>query len=71
MVGLVSQHLVNGFVCGYVGGDCKLMIWELCTNKHQASVLHDKEVNYLSFNLYNKWVIATTYFGYNNLFSWH
>lgn len=60
MVGDVSWHLKNEFLFGSVGDDCKLMIWDLRTNKHQQSVVvHEKEVNYLSFNPYNEWVLAT------------
>ncbi|PWA40178.1 transducin family protein / WD-40 repeat family protein [Artemisia annua] len=56
----VSWHLMNDSLFGSVGDDCKLMIWDLRTNKHeQAVVVHEKEVNYLSFNPYNEWVLAT------------
>ncbi|KAK9052070.1 hypothetical protein SSX86_028698 [Deinandra increscens subsp. villosa] len=56
----VSWHLMNDSLFGSVGDDCKLMIWDLRTNKHeQAVVVHEKEVNYLSFNPFNEWVLAT------------
>lgn len=41
----VSWHLSNDSLFGSVGDDCKLMIWDLRTNKHeQAVVVHEKEV---------------------------
>lgn len=75
----------NESLFGSVGDDCKLMIWDLRTNKHEQSVVvHEKEVklyffiiliaflfqfsneiynnfqvNYLSFNPFNEWVLAT------------
>ncbi|KAK4401390.1 WD-40 repeat-containing protein MSI3 [Sesamum angolense] len=56
----VSWHLKNENLFGSVGDDCKLMIWDLRTNKCQHSVVvHEKEVNYLSFNPFNEWVLAT------------
>ncbi|CAI9280276.1 unnamed protein product [Lactuca saligna] len=56
----VSWHLKNESLFGSVGDDCKLMIWDLRTNKHEQSVVvHEKEVNYLSFNPFNEWVLAT------------
>ncbi|KVH96528.1 G-protein beta WD-40 repeat-containing protein [Cynara cardunculus var. scolymus] len=60
VVGDVSWHLKNDSLFGSVGDDCKLMIWDLRTNKHEQSVVvHEKEVNYLSFNPHNEWVLAT------------
>ncbi|GKE68203.1 WD40 repeat-containing protein MSI2-like protein, partial [Tanacetum coccineum] len=89
MVEDASWHLMNDSLFGSVGDDCKMMIWDLRTNKHeQAVVVHEKEVmirclrssmlnciiasdafsvhlqasidvNYLSFNPYNEWVLAT------------
>ncbi|MFS7961331.1 putative transcription factor WD40-like family [Helianthus anomalus] len=57
----VSWHLMNNSLFGSVDDDCKLMIWALCTNKHErVVVVHDKEVNYLSFNPFNEWVLATS-----------
>lgn len=45
MVEDVSWHLKNDSLFGSVGDDCKLMIWDLRTNKHeQAVVVHEKEV---------------------------
>ncbi|KAK3028493.1 hypothetical protein RJ639_040062 [Escallonia herrerae] len=56
----VSWHLQNASLFGSVGDDCKLIIWDLRTNKPQQSVVvHEREVNYLSFNPYNEWVLAT------------
>ncbi|PIN19154.1 Nucleosome remodeling factor, subunit CAF1/NURF55/MSI1 [Handroanthus impetiginosus] len=56
----VSWHPKNENLFGSVGDDCKLMIWDLRTNKYQHSiVVHKKEVNYLSFNPFNEWVLAT------------
>ncbi|KAH6787958.1 Transducin family protein / WD-40 repeat family protein [Perilla frutescens var. hirtella] len=56
----VSWHSKNENLFGSVGDDCKLMIWDLRTNKFQHSVVvHEKEVNYLSFNPFNEWVLAT------------
>ncbi|XP_059314404.1 WD-40 repeat-containing protein MSI2-like [Lycium ferocissimum] len=56
----VSWHPKNENLFGSVGDDCRLIIWDLRTNKAQHSVLvHEKEVNYLSFNSYNEWVLAT------------
>ncbi|KAL7002534.1 RNA-binding protein Musashi 2 [Sarracenia purpurea var. burkii] len=56
----VAWHLKNENLFGSVGDDCYLMIWDLRTNKTQHSVqAHEKEVNYLSFNPFNDWVVAT------------
>ena len=45
----VSWHLMNDSLFGSVGDDCKLMIWDLRTNKHeQAVVVHEKEVKQIS-----------------------
>ncbi|XP_073030033.1 WD-40 repeat-containing protein MSI2-like [Primulina eburnea] len=56
----VSWHSKNENLFGSVGDDCKLMIWDLRSNKFQHSVIvHEKEVNYLSFNPFNEWVLAT------------
>ncbi|XP_059653975.1 WD-40 repeat-containing protein MSI2-like [Cornus florida] len=56
----VSWHLKNENLFGSVGDDCWLMIWDLRTNKPQHSVqAHEKEVNYLSFNPFNEWILAT------------
>ncbi|XP_010526893.1 PREDICTED: WD-40 repeat-containing protein MSI3 [Tarenaya hassleriana] len=56
----VSWHMKNENIFGSAGDDCRLMIWDLRTNQmqHQAKV-HEKEVNYLSFNPFNEWVLAT------------
>ncbi|CAL5402287.1 unnamed protein product [Camellia sinensis] len=56
----VAWHLKNENLFGSAGDDCCLMIWDMRTNKPQHSVqVHEKEVNYLSFNPYNEWVLAT------------
>ncbi|XP_057456540.1 WD-40 repeat-containing protein MSI2-like [Lotus japonicus] len=56
----VSWHLKNENLFGSVGDDCKLVIWDLRTNKAQQSVKsHEKEVNFLSFSPYNEWILAT------------
>lgn len=45
MVEDVSWHLKNENLFGSVGDDCRLMIWDLRTNKFQHSVvIHEKEV---------------------------
>lgn len=49
----VSWHLKNENLFGSVGDDCKLMIWDLRTNKCQHSVVvHEKEVKDLSATLF-------------------
>ncbi|XP_034681172.1 WD-40 repeat-containing protein MSI2 [Vitis riparia] len=56
----VSWHLKNENLFGSVGDDCRLMIWDLRSDKPQHSVIvHEKEVNFLSFNPYNEWILAT------------
>ncbi|CDP20641.1 unnamed protein product [Coffea canephora] len=56
----VSWHLKNENLFGSVGDDCRLIIWDSRTNRPQHSFqVHDKEVNYLSFNPFNEWVVAT------------
>jgi histone-binding protein RBBP4 len=56
----VAWHLKNENLFGSVGDDCYLMIWDLRTNTAQHSVqAHEKEVNYVSFNPYNEWILAT------------
>ncbi|KDP29661.1 hypothetical protein JCGZ_18823 [Jatropha curcas] len=56
----VSWHLKNENLFGSVSDDCRLMIWDLRTNRPQHSVkAHEKEVNYLSFNAFNEWILAT------------
>ncbi|KAL3514991.1 hypothetical protein ACH5RR_021893 [Cinchona calisaya] len=56
----VSWHLKDANLFGSVGDDCSLIIWDLRTNKPQHSFqVHEKEVNYLSFNPFNEWVVAT------------
>ncbi|KAG4966974.1 hypothetical protein AAZX31_12G031900 [Glycine max] len=56
----VSWNLKDENMFGSSGDDCKLIIWDLRTNKAQQSVKpHEKEVNFLSFNPYNEWILAT------------
>ncbi|GAB2267853.1 hypothetical protein Dimus_002829 [Dionaea muscipula] len=56
----VSWHLKNENVFGSVGDDMLLMIWDQRSDKPQQTVrCHEKEVNYLSFNSYNEWILAT------------
>ncbi|MBA0675639.1 hypothetical protein Goshw_029346 [Gossypium schwendimanii] len=56
----VSWHLKNENIFGSSGDDCMLMIWDLRTNQTEQRVkAHDREINYLSFNPYNEWVLAT------------
>ncbi|XP_051146858.1 LOW QUALITY PROTEIN: WD-40 repeat-containing protein MSI3-like [Andrographis paniculata] len=56
----VAWHSKNEHLFGSVGDDCKLIIWDIRTNKLQHSVVaHEKEVNYLSFNPFNEWILAT------------
>ncbi|KAL8170511.1 hypothetical protein V2J09_022315 [Rumex salicifolius] len=60
VVGDVSWHLKDQNLFGSVGDNGHLMIWDLRLEKPQHSVLaHEKEVNYLSFNSYNEWILAT------------
>ncbi|KAK9140976.1 hypothetical protein Scep_010657 [Stephania cephalantha] len=59
----VSWHLKNENLFGSVGDDRRLMLWDLRSStldKPQFSILaHEKEVNYLSFNPFNEWILAT------------
>ncbi|KAK4258484.1 hypothetical protein QN277_004927 [Acacia crassicarpa] len=56
----VSWHMKNENLFGSVGDDCKLILWDLRTNQAQQSVkAHDREVNFLSFNPFNEWILAT------------
>ncbi|RLN36279.1 WD-40 repeat protein MSI1 [Panicum miliaceum] len=56
----VAWHLKDENIFGSVGDDCKLMMWDLRTNKPEQSVAaHQKEVNSLSFNPFNEWILAT------------
>ncbi|RYR22659.1 hypothetical protein Ahy_B03g067967 isoform A [Arachis hypogaea] len=80
VVGDVSWHSKHESLFGSVGDDCKLIIWDLRTNKAQQSVkAHENEVmpvivnayrvflfikliklvNFISFNPYNEWIVAT------------
>ncbi|KAM7256781.1 hypothetical protein ACFE04_012522 [Oxalis oulophora] len=56
----VSWHLQNENLFGSAGDDCQLIIWDLRTNMPQQAVkAHEKEINYLSFNPFNEWILAT------------
>ncbi|XP_021753061.1 WD-40 repeat-containing protein MSI2-like [Chenopodium quinoa] len=56
----VAWHPKNENLFGSVGDDARLMIWDLRSDKPQQSVIaHEKEVNYLSFNSFNEWSVAT------------
>nr|CAB3454087.1 unnamed protein product [Digitaria exilis] len=56
----VAWHLKDENIFGSVGDDCKLMMWDLRTNKPEQSIAaHEKEVNSLSFNPFNEWILAT------------
>uniref|UniRef100_A0ACD5XP13 Uncharacterized protein n=1 Tax=Avena sativa TaxID=4498 RepID=A0ACD5XP13_AVESA len=56
----VAWHLKDENLFGSVGDDCKLMIWDLRTNKPEQSIVaHQKEVNSFSFNPFNEWILAT------------
>uniref|UniRef100_A0A0D9XG56 Histone-binding protein RBBP4-like N-terminal domain-containing protein n=1 Tax=Leersia perrieri TaxID=77586 RepID=A0A0D9XG56_9ORYZ len=56
----VAWHLKDENLFGSVGDDCKLMMWDLRTNKPgQSIVAHQKEVNSLSFNPFNEWILAS------------
>ncbi|CAN6205191.1 unnamed protein product [Urochloa humidicola] len=56
----VAWHLKDENIFGSVGDDCKLMVWDLRTNKPGQSIpAHQKEVNSLSFNPFNEWILAT------------
>ncbi|KAM1211827.1 hypothetical protein PS1_003481 [Malus domestica] len=60
VVGDVSWHPKNENLFGSVGDDCQLMIWDLRTNQTQHCVkTHETEINSLSFNSYNEWILAT------------
>lgn len=56
----VSWHLENENLFGSVGDDHMLMIWDLRTSKPQHLIAaHEDEVNSLSFNHSNEWILAT------------
>ncbi|VAI20542.1 unnamed protein product [Triticum turgidum subsp. durum] len=56
----VAWHLKDENLFGSVGDDCKFMMWDLRTNKPEQSIVaHQKEVNSLSFNPFNEWILAT------------
>jgi histone-binding protein RBBP4 len=44
----VAWHLKDENIFGSVGDDCKLMVWDLRTNKPEQSIAaHEKEVGML------------------------
>lgn len=56
----VSWHIKNENLFGSAGEDGRLVIWDIRTNQMQHQVkVHEREVNYLSFNSFNEWVLAT------------
>ncbi|KAF6174335.1 hypothetical protein GIB67_040828 [Kingdonia uniflora] len=59
----VAWHTKNENLFGSVGDDRRLMIWDLrsSTSKtpQHSVIAHDKEVNYISFNPFNEWILAT------------
>uniref|UniRef100_A0A1J3D9S1 WD-40 repeat-containing protein MSI3 n=2 Tax=Noccaea caerulescens TaxID=107243 RepID=A0A1J3D9S1_NOCCA len=56
----VAWHMKNENIFGSAGDDCRLVIWDLRTNQMQDQVkVHEREINYLSFNPFNEWVLAT------------
>ncbi|KAH0856913.1 hypothetical protein HID58_085174 [Brassica napus] len=56
----VAWHMKNENLFGSAGDDGRLVIWDTRTNQMQHQVkVHEKEVNYLSFNPFNEWVLAT------------
>ncbi|KAL5059339.1 hypothetical protein RYX36_030943 [Vicia faba] len=56
----VSWHTKDENLFGSGGDDCRLIIWDLRTNKAQQSLKpHEREVNFVSFNPYNEWILAT------------
>lgn len=56
----VAWHTKNENLFGSVGDDARLMIWDIRSDKPQHSVVaHEKEVNFLSFNSFNEWIVAT------------
>lgn len=53
MVEDVSWHLKNENIFGSVGDDCRLIIWDLRSNRPQHSVeVHEKEVKQLAISIY-------------------
>ncbi|KAL9238404.1 hypothetical protein vseg_012830 [Gypsophila vaccaria] len=56
----VAWHTKNENLFGSVGDDGRLMIWDTRSDKPEQSVIaHEKEVNYLAFNSFNEWILAT------------
>jgi len=58
----VAWHAHHAEIFGSVGDDKKLLIWDTRTPgtpKHEVIAAHTREVNCLSFNPYNEFVIAT------------
>ncbi|KAL1212311.1 WD-40 repeat-containing protein MSI2 [Cardamine amara subsp. amara] len=56
----VSWHMKNENLFGSAGEDGRLVIWDTRTNQMQHQVkVHEREVNYLSFNSFNEWLLAT------------
>ncbi|KAL5995692.1 Chromatin assembly complex, subunit 3 [Asimina triloba] len=59
----VAWHLLNENLFGSVGDDKHLMIWDLrsstSVSPQHSIIAHDREVNSLSFNPFNEWLLAT------------
>lgn len=59
----VSWHLKHDYLFGSVGDDRCLLIWDMrapmLDKPMQSIVAHQSEVNSLSFNPFNEWVLAT------------
>ncbi|KAJ6826340.1 putative WD-40 repeat-containing protein MSI3 isoform X2 [Iris pallida] len=59
----VAWHVHNENLFGSVGDDHMLMIWDLrasdLTKPQDSVTAHEDEVNSLSFNPFNEWILAT------------
>ncbi|EPS63759.1 hypothetical protein M569_11022, partial [Genlisea aurea] len=57
----VSWHSKHDYLFGSVGDDGKLIIWDTRAGGgfQHSVVAHRREVNYLRFNPFNEWVLAT------------
>ncbi|KAG0502106.1 hypothetical protein HPP92_002178 [Vanilla planifolia] len=58
----VAWHLKNENIFGSVSDDHHLIVWDLRSSSRKPEhsvVAHDDEVNSLSFNPFNEWILAT------------
>ncbi|KAJ4783998.1 Histone-binding protein MSI1 [Rhynchospora pubera] len=59
----VAWHIKNENIFGSVGDDHKLMIWDVRSSSSdkpvESIIAHELEVNSLSFNPFNEWILAT------------